>query len=167
MKKYLIIPGLFLILILSGCGSSARVFHDMDPSARFDQYKTYSFLDWTDGNMRTVSEIERENIRVAMAREIELMGLSYQEENPDLKIEINVYFRSSRSHYHYRYGYPGRSLTSTERALTTDIFEGTSKKHIWHSAAVGIESRSQEKRAEELPELMSRMFEDYPGKKDI
>ena len=69
MKKILIISGLFAILFLTACGSSLRVFHDLDPAATFDQYKTYSFLDWTDGNMRTIGEAEREQIMVAIARE--------------------------------------------------------------------------------------------------
>jgi len=167
LKKYLIISGLFLTLISFGCGPSGYVFHDVDPAVNFDQYKTYSFLAWTDGNMRTVSESEREELRVALAREIESMGLTYQENDADVKIQITLYFKRSRRHYHHHYGYPGRPNSYMERTLTTDIFEGITKNHIWHSAVVGMAGSNPEKRAEELPEQISRMFEDFPGKKEI
>lgn len=156
-----------MMLIFSGCGPSGHVFHDLDPTASFDQYKTYSFLAWTDGNMRTVSETEREGLSVALAREIEGMGLTFQEMDADVKIQITVYFRRSGQHYHHHYSYPGRPYIYMERTLTTDIFEGSTKKHIWHSAVVGMVGNSPEKRAEELPEQISRMFEDFPGRKEI
>ena len=167
MKK-LIFSGLSIILLLlSGCGSSVRVFHDLDPTASFDQYHTYSFLDWTDGNKRTVTEMERERIRVAIAREIEAKGFTFQQENADVKIQITVYFRNARRYYNHHYGFPGSTNNYIERALTVDMFEGSSKKHIWHSAAIGDVAKTPQERAEELPEIAMKLFEDYPVKQDI
>jgi len=170
VKKLLFVTGIFAFLFLSGCGSSISVFHDLDPTATFDQYKTYSFLNWTEGNKRTLTEPEREQIRVAIAREVESLGYTFQEQNADIMIQLTVYFRNARHHrhnYYGYYGYPGMNYNSSERALAVDMFEGAEKKHVWHSAAVGYLGSSTDDRAEELPSVVSRLFEEYPGKEEI
>lgn len=157
------------ILFLSGCGSSVSIYHDLDPTGTFDQYKTYSFLDWTDGNKRTVSESEREKIRVALARELESMGFSFQEKNADIKVQATVYFRSARRHfrYHYHHGYPGLNYGTSERALAVDMFEGASKKHVWHSAAVGYIEFTEGEDEDQLISVAEKLFEAYPGKTEL
>lgn len=167
VKRLLVFFGMVFLLLFAGCGSTVRVFYDLDPDAAFDQYKTYSFLEWTDGNMRTVSKLEREQIRIAIAREIESKGYTYMVGASDIKIQHTVYFRNARSHYHHHYGFPGGGYHSIERALTVDIFEGDTKKHIWHSAAVGDEAGSPQEYAEELPEIAMRLFEEYPAEQDL
>jgi len=149
-----------IALVLGGCGNAFRVYHDVDTSADFDQYQTYTFLDWTDGNKKTITGIELERIRAQFAKELEAKGLTYVPEGGDLKVKVTVYFRNARDR-HYGY-YPG-SYNYIERALAVDIFEGASKKHIWHSAAVGEVGRTPEVRAEDLPEQISEMFEKYPS----
>lgn len=161
------ITSIFVVLFLSGCGSSVSVYHDLDPSATFDQYKTYSFLRWTDGNIRTISEADRELMRVAIAREIEGMGYTFQAKDADIKIQLTVYFQVPRSRYHHNYGYIGPVYRGRERALSVDLFEGTSKKHVWHSAAVGFVGSTLKDGPDELPSVAAKLFEEYPGKKEI
>lgn len=139
----------------------------MDPAAEFDRYETYSFLDWTEGNKKTITGMELERIRVQFARELEMKGLTYQEDGADVKVKITVYFREARHPgYGYYYRYPG-SYNYIERALAVDIFEGDSKKHIWHSAAVGEVGTTPEERAEELPGQVSEMLKAFPSGKEI
>ena len=156
-----------VLLLLTGCGNSFRVYQDLDPAAAFDQYETYSFLDWTEGNKKTITGIELERIRAQFARELEKKGLRYQQDSSDVKVKITVYFReANRPTYGYYYGYYPASYGYIERALAVDSFEGATKKHIWHSAAVGAVGRTPEKRAEELPGQVEEMFKSFPsGKK--
>ncbi|MCF8225611.1 MAG: DUF4136 domain-containing protein [Bacteroidales bacterium] len=160
MKRlaFLLIPTL---LVLSGCGNAFRVYHDQDPEAGFDKYSTYSFLDWTEGNKNTITGMELERIRTAFARELENKGLEYNQDSADLQVKITVYFREKQN-YMYGYYYP-HSYKYIERALAVDIFETATRKHIWHSAAVGEVGRTPEIRAEELPEQVEKMLEKYPG----
>lgn len=167
MKNLIFISGLFVLLFLTGCGSSVRVFNDLDPSATFDQYKTYSFLEWTDGNIRTISDIDRERMRVAIAREVEAKGYAFQEGDSDVKIQITVYFRNAGHHYHHYYGFPGMSSNYMERTIAVDLFEGGSKKHIWHSAAIGNDVHDPQDWDDELPQISMKLFEDYPLRQDI
>lgn len=154
--------------MLTGCGNTFRVYHDMDPTAEFGNYKTYSFLDWTDGNKKTITGIELERIRAQFARELENKGLAYQEEEADVKVKITVYFREAKHpSYGYYYGYPSGSYNYIERALAVDLFEGATKKHIWHSAAVGEVGTTPKERAEELPGQVSEMLKELPSGKKI
>jgi hypothetical protein len=159
MKKLTLVI-VSVALLLTGCGNAFRVYHDLDMEADFSQYKTYSFLDWTDGNKKTITGMERERIRAVFARQLEDMGFDYMNEGGDMQVKITVYFREAKR-FSYGFYYPD-SYNYIERALAVDIFERGTKKHIWHSAAVGEIGRTPMERAEELPEQVAEMFEAFP-----
>lgn len=149
-----------LLLLLTGCGNTFRVYHDYDHEVDFSKYETYTFLDWTEGNKEVITGMERERIRTAFARELEQMGFEYVEQAADIDVKITVYFREARRPV-YGFYYPD-FYSYVERALAVDLFEGNTKRHIWHSAAVGEVEQSPEERAEELPELVRSMFKSFP-----
>ena len=158
MKK-LRIPILILgIAILSGCGSSVRIFTDVDESGRFDQYGTYNFLDFSDGNKKSVTQMELERIRVAFTRELEKRGLEYVEDSSDISVKITIYHREAKDHYLYHRG----SYNYMERAIAVDVYDNQTRKHVWHGAAVGELDNDSAERAEEIPVIASTLFEEYP-----
>jgi hypothetical protein len=160
MKKVLMIA-LGMLILLTGCGNAFRVYHDYDHEVDFSRYKTYSFLDWTEGNREVITGMERERIRAAFSRELEKMGFEYADQGADLAVKITVYFREARRPI-YGFYYPDY-YNYVERALAVDIFERESKRHVWHGAAVGEVEQSPEKRAEELPEQVAKIFEKFPS----
>ena len=158
MQKISITLIITSLLVLSGCNASMRVFSDIDDSGRFDEYSTYSFMDFSDGNKNTITGMELERIRVAFARELEQRGLEYVEENGDISVKITVYHRQALDRYYghrWRYNY-------MERALTVDIYDNSTMKHVWHCAAVGELDYDPERRAENLPLVVAEIFERYP-----
>ncbi|MEX0988400.1 MAG: DUF4136 domain-containing protein [Bacteroidales bacterium] len=179
MKK-LIIALIPVIFLLSGCGNSFRVYHDLDPEADFSQYSTYSFMDWSDGNKKTITGMELERIRASFARELEKKGLAFKDAGADLQVKITVYFREAKSPqygpiypdyhfyhpFHYSYPYPS-TYNFIERALVVDIYDTSNNRHVWNSAAVGEVGRSPEIRAEDLPKQVARMIEELPVGKSI
>ena len=146
-----------ILLVLSACGPSVRLYSDIDDTAAFDQYTTYSFLDFTEGNKKTITGMELERIRVAFAREIERRGLTFSEENGDVSVRITVYHRQAARGY----GYWG-VYNHLERAVAVDMYDNQSMKHIWHCAAVGELEYDPEKRAASLSDLAARIFDRYP-----
>ena len=146
------------LMILSGCGSSVRIYSDLDENGRFDQYSTYDFLEFSEGNKKTISGMELERIRVAFARELEKRGLEYTEKNGDISVQITVYHREASTGSYY---YPSR-YNYLERALAIDLYDNKTRKHVWHCAAVGELEYDPQKRASGLPEVVSRIFEEYP-----
>lgn len=164
MSKNLIIVARTLILViltsvfLLGCGSSIKIYSDVDEEGRFNQYKTYSFLEFTEGNKKTITDMELERIRVAFAREIELRGLHFIQEDGDVAIQITLYHRQAKD---ASYGYSG-TYNYMERALAVDMYDNLLRKHVWHSAAVGELVYDPAARAEELPGVIAKIFENYP-----
>ena len=158
MKKICILFLSVSMAILSGCGPSVRIFADLDDSGTFEQYTTYNFLDFTEGNQKTINGMELERIRVAFARELEQKGLHFVEEDGDVSLQITVYHRQSMDHYYY---HPGR-YNYMERALTVDMYDNHTRKHVWHCAAVGELSYDPAERADKLPGVVAEMFAKYP-----
>lgn len=148
---------LLSVVLLVSCGPSVRLYSDRDHEIRFEQYATYNFMDFTDGNKNTISGMELERIRVAFARELESRGLTFSEENPDVSVRIIVYHREAVRGV----GYSGM-YHHMERALSIDMYDNHSMKHVWHCAAVVELEPDPERRAEELPLLVERIFERYP-----
>jgi len=148
----------FSLVILSGCGSSVRIYSDMDENGRFGQYATYDFLEFSEGNKKTIAGMELERIRVAFARELEKRGLEYVEKNGDVSVQITVYHREAATGSYY---YPSR-YNYLERALAVDLYDNQTRKHVWHCAAVGELEYDPQKRASGLPGLVAQIFEKYP-----
>ncbi len=146
-----------LSVFLSACGPSVRLYSDIDDSATFDQYTSYSFMEFSEGNKKTITGMELERIRVAFAKEIETRGLNFAEEAGDVSIKITVYHREAARGY----GYSG-VYNYMERAIAVDMFDNQSMKHIWHCAAVGELEYDPDQRAAGLAELVARIFERYP-----
>jgi hypothetical protein len=145
-------------IFLAGCGSSTRIYTDLDQTAAFDSYSTYNFLDFTEGNQKTITGMELERIRTAFAREIEKHGLSYSADQADVSLQITVFHRQGMRGYYYRpYGY-----NYMERAIAVDMYDNQTKKHVWHCAAVGELIYDAQRRAENLPDLAAEIFGNYP-----
>lgn len=155
MARKIIPLWILSMILLSGCGSSIKLYSDIDDSAMFDQYTTYSFMEFSEGNKKTITGMELERIRVAFAREIESRGLTFVEENGDVSVKITVYHRQAADGYYGRYHY-------MERAIAVDMYENQSRKHIWHCAAVGELEYDPGEREAGLPLLVAKIFERYP-----
>lgn len=157
MTRNLFALSIVFLLLLSACAPSVRLYSDVDDTATFDQYTTYSFLDFSEGNKKTITGMELERIRVAFAKEIENRGLAFKEDSGDVSVRITVYHRQAA----YGYGYSG-VYNYLERAISIDMYDNQSMKHIWHCAAVGELEYDPEQRASGLSELAARIFERYP-----
>jgi uncharacterized protein YceK len=158
MKKAHLVLWFAVIALFSGCGSSIRIYSDIDDSGHFAAYTSYSFLDFTDGNKKTIPGMELERIRVAVARELEKRGLEFVESGGDVSVRVTVYHRQAMENY---YWYPSRYVYM-ERAIAVDMYDNTTKKQVWHCAAVDELKYDPEERASQLPEVAARIFEKYP-----
>ena len=146
------------MVLLTGCGASVRLYSDKDRSADFDQYATYNFIDFSEGNKKTITGMELERIRVAFAREIEKRGLTFAANDADVSVKITVYHRQAANGYYGHWG----AYHFIERAIAVDMFDNKSMKHIWHCAASGELVYDPDKRAAELPLVVAKIFSRYP-----
>ena len=158
MSRKIIALWIFSTLLFSGCGSSVKLYTDVDDSATFDQYTSYNFLDFSEGNKEIITGMELERIRVAFARELESRGLTFAEDNADVSVKITVYHRQASNGY---YGYAGR-YNYLERAIAVDMYDNQIQKHVWHCAASGELEYDPQERAAGLPIVAAQIFERYP-----
>jgi len=144
-------------MLLSACSPSVQLYTDIDETAKFDNFTSYNFLAFSEGNKTTITGMELERIKVAFAREFESRGLVFSEENSDVSVKITIYHRQATSSY----GYSGL-YNYLERALAVDMYDNQNRNHIWHCAAVGEIEYDPEKRAAGLSEVLAKIFENYP-----
>lgn len=158
MNRVFLFLAIAAVGILTSCTPSIRIYADLESTAPFPSYQTYTFLDFTDGNKKTITGMELERIRVAFAREIEQKGLKFSDDRPDVTVQITVYHREALDRGYYYY--PTRSYM--ERAVSVDMFDVHTKKHVWHCAAVGELSSDPGQRAENFPKVAKMIFDKYP-----
>jgi hypothetical protein len=147
-----------MLLTFSGCGSSLKIYSDIDDTGRFGQYSTYSFIEFSEGNKKTINGMELERIRVAFARELEQRGLKFVDQDADVSVQIVVYHRQAND---ASYGYYG-AYNYMERALAVDMYDNLTRTHVWHCAAVGELVYDPSERADALPGVVSELFDKYP-----
>lgn len=159
MNRISILLTFLSMVVLSACGSAVRIYSDIDKEGNFDQYVSYDFLEFSEGNKKTISGMELERIRVAFARELEGRGLKFEEKGGDVSVQITVYHREAAQ---ASYGYYPSMYNYMERAVAIDVYDNQTRKHVWHCAAVGELEYDPQRRATGLPELVARIFEKYP-----
>lgn len=146
------------LLTLSGCGPTINVFSDLNDEGRFEQYATYNFQEFSEGNKKTIAGMELERIRVAFAREFEQRGFKYEDRNSDVSVKITVFHREATDRsYRYSGGY-----NYMERAISVDMYDNVTRTHVWHCAAVGELVYDPAERADVLPDVVAKIFEKYP-----
>ena len=158
MGRIFLLAVLISTVFLSGCGTPVRIYSDVDPTVSFEDYTSYNFLDFTEGNKKTITGMELERIRVAFAREIEKKGLHFEEKNADVSVQITVYHRLATGGYYY----PPYRYRYMERAIAVDMYDNHAQKHVWHGAAVGELEYDPDRRAENLPAIAAEIFQKYP-----
>jgi hypothetical protein len=158
MGRIFILLSVLALGLLSGCGAPMRIYSDVDESGTFNTYSTYSFMDFTEGNKKTIPGMELERIRVAFARELEQRGLTFTEGSSDVSVKITVYHREAVDPYYY---HPYRR-NYMERAIAVDMYDNLTRRHVWHCAAVGELIYDPAERAERLPEVAKEIFQKYP-----
>ena len=156
LNKSLIILGASL-LFLTACGGPYRIYSDVEEAIDFTKFKSYDFMDFTEGNKKTITGMELERIRVAFARELEKNGLKFDARKSEVSVLITVYHRKAVDPYRY-----SMNRQHTERAISIDMYDKHTKRHVWHGAAVGDVVYDPEERAEKLPEVVAAIFEKYP-----
>lgn len=168
-----------MIAILAGC-VSVRVDTDYDPTANFDAYRTYQWMEaQPTGDPRIDNQLLRKRVRSAVDAVMASRGYRADVTAPDFhiiehymierQVDVDTYVRS----YGYGYGYgagwgPASVETSVreydEGTVIFDIIDGQSMQLVWRgSGAARIRERlSPEERAERVRQIVARVFQSFP-----
>lgn len=87
MKNYLL-NLLVLMIVLSSCGSSIKVSSQHDKNVDFTQYKTYSYLGWSNNSDQLMNDFDKRRVEAAFAHEFEIRGMKYVAAGGDVEISL-------------------------------------------------------------------------------
>jgi hypothetical protein len=184
MKRYSVLIG--FILFCMGCATFS-VNYDFDPEADFARIKTY---DWSPiPEKAKMDELALKHIKFDVNKQLQAKGLSMSPEKPDILIAVHggKEKRVDVQEWGYQYGdynyihtgpFPGRfvpqpapreyyeyrsGLDTYEYEVGTlvlDIVDANKKTLIWRGTATGVVD--PDKPSEQINEIVSKMFDNFP-----
>ena len=169
---------------LTGCASISTGSH-YDETADFDAYKTFSWIDdapyIVEDSSDRISPLSQSKIQNAIRSELEKKGYSFTDDrdSADFVIAYTVGTREKIQPTSYpvdyqaswgwnlygSYHYPGEAAVHryTEGVLAVDIFDGESKKPVWHGwAEKTISERDRQDPGSVINQGVSMLFESFP-----
>lgn len=159
-----VLSALATLLFTAGCASGLTAYHDHDPSARFEGYRTFAWISEHPMKVGPSSTIANPMVepRIMSAIEAELQRKGYTRvDDPEMadfvlaftvgsreQIEVDSYptmaggvgyayprhWRSWGGAY-YGHGTETRVRQYTEGMLAIDIFDGKERRPVWHGVA--------------------------------
>lgn len=156
-----ILPRLLMLagstLLFAACASSPSTFSNADPGTDFSKLKTYSYFQQLSTDNEQYQSLVSNFLKVAVAQEFEMRGLSYDGENPQLRVNFYINTKEkirTRSvptagvdYYGYRDpfydpwggygGYETRVDQYTEGTLNIDVVDVATNKLVWEGSVVG------------------------------
>jgi hypothetical protein len=105
MKK-LILLVLVLVIFLSSC-NPWKYTSEYDHEVDFNNYKTFGLLNWERQNDDQVSAETKQFILLAIKKELEHRGYTYQKQNADLQASIYIIVNEETSYSAYANQYAG------------------------------------------------------------
>jgi hypothetical protein len=166
------------LLLLAGVVSATWLFAntmiDYDHSANFSKYHTYS---WTSVNVQ--EPLWKDRVSMAIDGQLSAKGWQKVDSGGDASI---VAVGSTRTEQTFEtwydggfgggwfhrgwWGGPGLATTTVERTpvgtLHVDIFDGQSKKVIWHGSSTDTLTGNPEKNEKKLDKAVADLFKKFP-----
>jgi hypothetical protein len=184
MKK-LIFMAVISVLFLFSC-STIQVMSDYDRTVDFTKYKTYSFYGWKENSDKLLSQLDKERIEKAFAKQFAARGLEYKESGGDLIVSLYIVTKEEQQvnstttttgpmwggcYYGFGPGWgwgTGFSTTSyhvenyTVGTLICDVYDANEKKLIWEGIAKGTINENPVNRDVTIPKHVARLMSKYP-----
>lgn len=196
ISKHLVtgISGLLAALLLSACTSGPDIHANYDQSVDFSSYQTFAFVDEPGTDRAGYASLVTEHFKTASRREMEAMGYTYSEDNPDLLVNFFTNIRNqqdvrstpnanvgmSYGYYGYRYGmysawpmygYGYDDVTTVNYQVGTaniDVIDTARNQMIWEGVVEGRLADDAASRSQEIiNSVVTEVFKKYPLSPDF
>lgn len=147
-------------VLFTACASTPNTFANADPTVDFSNYRTYGYFEILSTDNARYQSLVSSFLKVAVSQELDRRGLSYDPENPDIRVNFYINTQEKirsrtvptmRSYYDYRDsfydpwagygGYGGGYETQVDQytvgTLNIDVVDAASKKLVWEGAVSG------------------------------
>jgi Domain of unknown function (DUF4136) len=171
------------IAALGACSSGPEIRANTDPSANLRSYKTFGFMQPLGTDKAGYSSLVSQQLKTSAKREMERLGYTYAENNPDLLVNFNAKLADKLrvdtvptsgvgyGYYGYRAGFYGAWPAYTtdvdqyvEGTLNIDVVDVKRQQMVWEGVAVGrITQKAQQEAATRIDAVVTQVFAKYPG----
>lgn len=172
------------IALLAACAASGpKIITNSAPDFVVSSYGTFGFMQPLSTDRGSVRSLESQQLIAATSRELEALGLTRDDANPELlvnfllatreKIESrptaspSVYYGRARygtwGGYGIGYGNTTEVVQRTEGTLTIDIIDGERKELVWEGAATArVTDDMRENRRAVIDAAVRDIFAQFP-----
>jgi hypothetical protein len=185
VSKYLTMAG--AAIVLGACASSPNTFSNSDPDVDFSQYRTFAYFPTLSTDTEQYQSMVSSFLKVAVAQELDMRGLTYDEESPDIRVNFFINTKDKiktrtvptmgGGYYDYRDpfydpwggygGYETRVDQYTEGTLNIDVVDANTNKLVWEGSVVGRltekDVRDMEQTVDEAVGFVMSGFPILPG----
>lgn len=187
MLKYVAL--LSFLLTVAGCASGPTYRSDYDRAADFGSYRTYGYVDELGTDKAGYSSLVTGHFRDAVDREMQALGYTYTENDPDLLVNfaanvhevVDVRSRPGPTvgmgvgyggYYGYRTGFYGtwpmyetevETVRYKEGTANVDVIDADERRLIWEGVAEGrLSEEAMQNPREAISRTIAGIFERYP-----
>ncbi len=191
MKTIKLIAATLLVAVAAGCAVTPEYRVNFDPAVDFNAYKTYGFFDQLGTDQAGYSTLVTQHFKAATGREMEKLGYTYTEQDPDLLVNFNA---SSEDKTEVRsrqvpamgygmsgyYGYRGMMYTPFPMyetqvdtvnyrvgTVNLDVVDAARKMLVWEAVAEGrLTKKAMQNPRATIDAVVAEMFARYPTAPD-
>ena len=175
---------LVAVFFLASCATTPDTYSSVAPGSDFRGIKTYGFLPQASTDKAGYQSLETNFLKVAVAQQLDLRGLKYDPENPEVLMNFYIHtdekMRARQTptmgggYYGYRggiyddFGYGGvayetRIENYTEGTLTIDMIDPKERKLLWEGTVTGRLTKKDVKNLEAtIDEAVRDVFVKFP-----
>lgn len=175
MKTFLNAIGILFILVLSGCGSTAKL-SDQYQDFKLSDYQSFDFLS-IEGPEEQLSDYEEnlQFIKEEIIKQMTQRGLKQDSSSPDLQINLGIVVEDkvqtrttnlSTDPFMYsgqrNYTWESQEVpvnTYKEGTLTMHLVEKASNKAVWAGTASRVVPKKNDKKQRAAQEAIAELFE--------
>lgn len=174
-----------LAMFATGCATGPDYRVDYDPTVNFNDFKTFGYFEQLGTDQAGYSSLVTQHFKAATRREMEKLGYTYTEQDPDLLVNFNASstekteVRSRPSPmmtYPGYYGYRGMMYTpfpmyQTEvetvnykvGTVNIDVVDADRKMLVWEGMVEGkLTKKAMENPRAAIDAVVAELFARYP-----
>ena len=181
MKK-IVLAFISILFIASSC-STIKVTAEYDGSVKFNEFKTYSYLGWSQNSDQLINDFDKRRLEAAFAHEFEIRNIKYVQSGGDIEVSLFLVTEQKTAttayteHYGgyggYYYGHPwgwgGGFATTTYHqydynvgTLVCDVFDASEKRLVWQGVGSGTVDDNPSSRDKNIKQAVQKIMGQYP-----
>jgi hypothetical protein len=171
------------IALVSGCATGPTIRVDKDPAADMTAYKSFAFFDQVATDRAQYSTIVTSRLKQATRTQLERVGYTYNEQEPDLRVNFYLNVREKQEirstpsmgvgYYGYRggmygawggYPYDVDTVEYKTGTLSIDLVDAKKNTLVWQGLAEGrVRDEAIENPGPAIDAVVAEIFRNFPN----